>query len=413
MCLAVLARARGLHENDSGVNQMGELYNPYPKLPKNTRQIGERDQSVRLYLEDYVNTYLKRLFPKGGQDLRVGVLLGTSEEHDGVPYLFVDGALEMEDVAEQGEKVELTESAWKKVYQDMDRLFPKRSVLGWFLCGAPGAALSPLNYWKQHGQYFAGKNQLMYLNSGLDGEEAIYITSSDGFYQLRGYSIYYERNQMMQDYMIARKDILREESKTDDRAIRDFRKKMDEHKTAAVRQRSAVSVLSGLCSVLAVMVLAGGVAMFNNYKRLHEMEQVVASVDPEAVIREARGNLSSVAGNRTTGETPVEVIPETMAPGGSTAGTVEASLTKETPDQTVPPVQTTSEPAQTTAAQTTQAQAANAEASYKVYVVGEGETLYGICFKEYHNIRKLQEICQINSLTDENSIYAGQKLLLP
>ena len=64
-------------------------------------------------------------------------------------------------------------------------------------------------------------------------------------------------------------------------------------------------------------------------------------------------------------------------------------------------------------AQTTQAQAANAEASYKVYVVGEGETLYGICFKEYHNIRKLQEICQINSLTDENSIYAGQKLLLP
>ena len=408
MCLAVLARARGLHENDSGVNQMGELYNPYPKLPKNTRQIGERDQSVRLYLEDYVNTYLKRLFPKGGQDLRVGVLLGTSEEHDGVPYLFVDGALEMEDVAEQGEKVELTESAWKKVYQDMDRLFPKRSVLGWFLCGAPGAALSPLNYWKQHGQYFAGKNQLMYLNSGLDGEEAIYITSSDGFYQLRGYSIYYERNQMMQDYMIARKDILREESKTDDRAIRDFRKKMDEHKTAAVRQRSAVSVLSGLCSVLAVMVLAGGVAMFNNYKRLHEMEQVVASVDPEAVIREARGNLSSVAGSRTTGETPVEVIPETMAPGGSTAGTVEASLTKETPDQTVPPVQTTSEPAQTT-----QAQAANAEASYKVYVVGEGETLYGICFKEYHNIRKLQEICQINSLTDENSIYAGQKLLLP
>lgn len=138
------------------------------------------------------------------------------------------------------------------------------------------------------------------------------------------------------------------------------------------------------------------------------MEQVVASVDPEAVIREARGNLSSVAGSRTTGETPVEVIPETMAPGGSTAGTVEASLTEETPDQTVPPVQTTSEPAQTT-----QAQAANAEASYKVYVVGEGETLYGICFKEYHNIRKLQEICQINSLTDENSIYAGQKLLLP
>ena len=28
------------------------------------------------------------------------------------------------------------------------------------------------------------------------------------------------------------------------------------------------------------MVLAGGVAMFNNYKKLHEMEEVVASADP-------------------------------------------------------------------------------------------------------------------------------------
>ena len=69
--------------------------------------------------------------------------------------------------------------------------------------------MSPLNYWKQHTQYFGGKNQLMYLNSGIDGEEAAYITSDDGFYRLKGYSVYYEPNQMMQDYMILRKDVRR------------------------------------------------------------------------------------------------------------------------------------------------------------------------------------------------------------
>ena len=184
---------------------MGELYSPFPKLPKNIRQIGERDQMVRLYMEDYVNTYLKRLYPKRGQDLRVGLLLGSTEEHDGIPYLFADGAMEMEDVTEDGEKVVFSESAWKKAYESVEQLFPKRVVLGWFLCGAPGCQLSPLNYWKQHGQYFAGKNQLMYLNSGLEGEEAIYITSEDGFYKLQGHCIYYERNQMMQDYMILAK----------------------------------------------------------------------------------------------------------------------------------------------------------------------------------------------------------------
>lgn len=254
---------------------MGELYNPFPKLPKNIRQIGERDQSVRLYLEDYVNTYLKRLYPRGGQDLRVGILLGNVEEHDGTPYLFVDGAMEMEEVTENGEKVAFTEPAWKKAYQGMEQMFPKRVILGWFLCGVPGSTLSPLNYWKEHGQYFAGKNQLMYLNSGLEGEEAVYITSEDGFYKLRGYSIYYERNQMMQDYMILRKDARRVESGSGDTVIRDFRQRMEDNKIQAVSRRGTIRVLGSLCSALSIVVLAGGVVMFNNYEKMREMESVL------------------------------------------------------------------------------------------------------------------------------------------
>ena len=283
---------------------MGELYELYPKLPKNIRQIGERDTVLRLYVEDYVNTYLKRLKPGNGQNLRVGLLLGNREIHEDMPHVFVDGAMEMELLPQDGEKVVFTEEAWKRAYQQVETMFPRRTVQGWFLCAGEGITLNPLNYWRQHSQYFTGKNQLMYLNSGLDGEEAVYITSTDGFYQLRGYSIYYERNQLMQDYMIARKDILREESRTDDRAIRDFRKKMDEHRTAAVQQKSTVNVLSGLCSVLAVMVLAGGVAMFNNYKKLHEMEEVVASADPGAVIREARGGVYPSEGEKKAGNQP-------------------------------------------------------------------------------------------------------------
>lgn len=59
---------------------MGELYNPYPKLPKNIRQIGERDQVVKLYIEDYVNTYLKRLYPAGGQDLAGRIAAGRNPD---------------------------------------------------------------------------------------------------------------------------------------------------------------------------------------------------------------------------------------------------------------------------------------------------------------------------------------------
>ena len=48
-----------------------------------------------------------------------------------------------------------------------------------------------------------------------------------------------------------------------------------------------------------------------------------------------------------------------------------------------------------------------------MYTVADGETLYGICFKLYHNLKHIDEICRVNALTDENSIYAGQKLLVP
>ena len=45
--------------------------------------------------------------------------------------------------------------------------------------------------------------------------------------------------------------------------------------------------------------------------------------------------------------------------------------------------------------------------------VGDGETLYGICFKIYGNIRHLDDILAVNHLTDENRIIAGQTLVLP
>ncbi len=339
---------------------MGELYEPFPKLPKNFRQIGERDQVLKLYLEDYVNTYLKRLQPAKGADLRVGLLLGSRETHEDIPFVFVDGALEMDSVTEEGGKVAFTEDAWKKAYQDVEQMFPKRTVQGWFLCAGPGCTLSPLTYWKQHSQYFTGKNQLMYLNCGLEGEEAVYITSSDGFYKLRGYSIYYERNQMMQDYMILRKDVPRAETGVDDKVIQNFKQKMDERRVEAGRHRSTVGVLSGLCSVLAVTVLAGGVAMFNNYQKLHQMESVIASVVPEGnikdglmaftgkggtenpsgkgwsaadepdyVIEEASGKVypTTAPSPENGDEKPSRVTPETLAPSnsGQTGGTGQGS----------------------------------------------------------------------------------------
>ena len=440
---------------------MGELYNLNPRLPKNIRQIGERDQVVKLYVEDYVNTYLRRLYPAGGEDLRCGLLLGSEEEGGKVPCIFIDGALEMEGVACGKEQVDLNDQAWKRAYRDMEEMFPKRSVQGWFLCGAPGCQLSPLNYWKQHSKYFPGKNKIMYLNSGLEGEEALYMASDDGFYRLRGYCVYYERNQMMQDYMIARKDVKRVDAGADDGVIRDFRRRMDEKREEARERRSAVSVLGGICGVLSVAVLAGGIVMVNNYQKMRDMESVLASVMPAGAEYLPGGEEEKP---ELVLETGVTVQPETMTAGmpeppetGAAASEPAASGTAEVvsgeaaskPAETGAAVSGTAaaesaaaaEPSKTGAAASEPAVSGAAEAvsgeaeavhipsleeadqqmevlgqaleEASTHVVQDGETLYGICLEKYHDLSRVDEVCRLNGLEDVNKIKAGQKLILP
>ena len=424
------------------------MYNPYPSLPKNIRQIGERDQAVKLYVEDYVNTYLKRLYPTGGQDLRVGLLVGECRIQDGIPFLFADGALEMENVAREGQKVEFTEEAWKRAYEVMEQMFPKRSILGWFLCGTQGSTLSPLNYWKQHGQYFAGKHQLMYLNSGLEGEEAVYMASEDGFYRLQGYCIYYERNQMMQDYMVSRKDARRVETGNRDTVIRDFRQKMEDKKTEAVRTRSAVGALGTACGVLAVLALAGGVVSFNNYQKMKAMETVIASAVPE-------GTWQKWSNALTTGEVEVEEVPGQVYPTQAgivieTEGSAEASGQNSVlangmggnataagtgsgesfPENAGAAAETGAAPVEGAGTETGAATAQEAgtgagtaalqeaapvqiPADAVQYTVKKGETLYGICMERYRSMEPIGQICQWNGLADENRLSAGQELYLP
>lgn len=477
------------------------MYNPFPKLPKNIRQIGERDQIVKLYVEDYVNTYLRRLYPAGGQDLRVGLLLGSVEMNDGTPYIFIDGAMEMEDVTEQGQKVVFSELAWKKANQSVEQLFPKRSIQGWFLCGAPGNDLSPLNYWKQHVQYFQGPNKLMYLSSGVEGDESVYITSEDGFYKLCGYSIYYERNQMMQDYMVLRKDVKRIESGSDEKVIQEFRKRMDEHKDEVTDRHQTLGLLRGMCMAMSIVILAGGIVMFNNYERMQEMESVIASAIPErvesalmgkdnaagkekpeshVVVEEAEGGVYPTTA-AVTKETMSETQPgdqnggDSQAAGngqnggdnqaggsgqndgsgqnagdgqngaaansggaGNAAGNAAGNGGQEqaqTPGGNKGASQENSSDGQSSAGNTANGQTGDGQKSgsdagtkpaenggasqaaaggtQRVHVVQDGETLYGICISEYHDINKLKEICELNGLEDENKIVSGQQLLLP
>ena len=277
----------------------------------------------------------------------------------------------------------------------------------------------------------------MYLSNGTDGEENIYITSEDGFYKLQGYSIYYERNQMMQDYMVLRKDVKRIETDTNDKVIEEFRKRMDEHKVEVTDRHQTVGLLRGMCMAMSVVILAGGIVMFNNYERMRDMESVIASAIPakaeqiligkKGLEKESKGESKVVVEEAEGGVYPTtavnkETMSETM-PRGAQGDTMAESKAAETlPPATQSAKETATQPAKETATQpateaATQPASQETEAAVsgdpRVHVVQEGETLYGICIAEYQTMNKMKEICELNGLDDENKIVAGQKLLLP
>ena len=48
-----------------------------------------------------------------------------------------------------------------------------------------------------------------------------------------------------------------------------------------------------------------------------------------------------------------------------------------------------------------------------LHIVEDGETLYGICLKYYHNVNNLSQILEWNKLSDENHLSVGRELFLP
>ena len=331
----------------------------------------------------------------------------------------------------------------------------------------------------------------MYLNSGLEGEESVYVTSDDGFYRLKGYSIYYDKNQMMQDYMICRKDVRRVESGAGDRVIRDFRREWRTEKRKRSDQRHTVRNLGLLCSTMSMVILAGGVAMMNNYQKMQEMETVLVSVLPEGarpwdpdreereesapvIVEEIKGRIypkteeesnrlvgSSAGGEKgeeivkmepdpektaeiqekqdlsqetalesSAPELPAEAQPESQNSGDglrepesqgaefqkSESQTEDPSAeSRETQADGNPKAQASEHQGSETASQETKEAAAPVTDKKPggTYAVGDGETLYGICFKLYGNVNHVEDICALNGMTDMNHVAAGQKLILP
>ncbi|MCI8548994.1 MAG: LysM peptidoglycan-binding domain-containing protein [Lachnospiraceae bacterium] len=408
------------------------------EIPRNIRQIGDIDKELGLYLEDYVATYIEKMRRKNGTC--IGILLGRQTKEKDMPCLFVRGAVMAKYYEVDDGRVVMTASAWNDVYEQAEKCFKEVEICGWFLCSSDSRMTDLYNLQKSHCENFRSQNQVLFVYDGNREEENIYWFDAQGAHRLRGYYIYYERNEQMQEYMISQEPIRKTEFAVapaargvSDEVTRQFRNVMEgkQEKGQPKTESSGISKMLRTVSVAALLCGAGfGMAAWYKYDGMQGIKEVASVLTggnqgettshPEgesfketgqAVVREVAGEVkptepaAETGGEASQESGNAQAAGETAPTSGSEAPT-EATTAPETKE-----VQTKPQEPQTSKAAPVLAE----EKEYQEYTVKSGDRLSVIC-KEFYgdgSAALVEEICEFNGMANANLIYEGQILKLP
>ncbi len=350
------------------------------KLPKNVRQIGEVGNGKKIYLEDYAVTYLHQV--------EAAVLLGEVWERPDGRYLFLHGAIQVEDPT-------FGEENWEGIYRKAKEYFGESEILGWSM-RVPEQVLMPTAEMNEiYKAHFKKEDTVLLLYEPTEKEDIVFVEEQGSLKRVSGYYVYYDRNKSMQDYMMAVNPgkSVEKEAVISDKAIRSFRKKSEEKKEKAPeKQARTLRFLYGASTFLVLTILVIGVTMINNYDKMKSMELTLSDMTKETVPAMAY---------RETEETILTIETEKMS----------ESLSEETESETEMVTETMTETEMIQETQATVAVPSHTEQA--AYTVKEGDTLADICQMYYGTTDRMDEICELNGIADPNHILLGQKIKLP
>lgn len=375
------------------------------KLPKNLRQIGQAGNEKKIFIEDYVMTYIKQMTMKNYGTYQVAVLLGKTEKIDEVDHIFVNGAVEVVDVIFEDDKV-FTNEAWTKIYEDIKKYFDEVEIVGWYIT-RPGLMLEVNDrITKIHLDNFAGSNKVLLMYDSVEREEEFYLFDETKLERQGGYYIYYERNDAMQTYMIDHKDKPSIEADYVDHTSINIRSVLERKSNEKVQKKRNLSVMYAVATVLALFVLVAMATMISGIQQNKSKDTsgdpyVLTSNDPlskptdSTTVNVNKGDVNSIKGENINGDKTKET--PTVAP------TAEPTKKPEVVVDGTDPIETKSPDG--TASSTTEIP--------KYHIIQKGETLGSISMKYYSTKSYIKKIQELNKLENSDKIIEGQKLLLP
>lgn len=292
------------------------------------------------------------------------------------------------------------------------------------------------------------------------------VREGDDLYEIKGYEVFYQDNREMQSYLIDLKRKINGESpvvEENDRAHSRHVSNADMQKTVPhkVSTKKASSnetapnkmphnMVSVQLGVILVALVAIVINSTNSYDKMEQLNQSASEVF-FAIENQEAGNVTGIGGGqdeivveRNTGQD--EMVPEVMQPeepnsdeAVSDSGREEEVLklvtlennepaeenqdeklfgTEDSDDKVEADVNAASgetdrdesQPEEAGESDEVEALSRNVARSYEVE---RGDTLYTISRKIYGDTTYVEKICEINSISDPDHIRYGQKIILP
>ena len=379
------------------------------ELPKNIKQIGESDRNCKIYVEDYVISYIKQMNQLAMNKEMAVALYGNRKMEGNVTYLFTFGAAKLDFL--QREVRHLSQAQCQEIEKLRRKYFQEQEFLGYCL---------------------------------LNGEmvEGFHICEQEICRYIAGYAQFYEKNDNMLAYMLEARSEEADPEVVDSEKYDAVKRRQEERKvvqssenvTTPVtvipsrgmrRMRVATVAVFGLLCLVGLATLGSGQSM----EELQVAARQAMSSLTEQKIPDAEGALdqSGQANTLITEDKLTEALQQENAGGiTETTDAVAASspVATVTPSTTTTPTTTpattpTAEPTATptpepTPTPTPEPAATPTPVAEPVsYTIREGDTLIGISITTYGNDTKVAEICSLNRILDPDDIKVGEKILLP
>lgn len=407
-------------------------------LPKNIRQIGLAGENYRIYIEDYVYTFLHRAAQaKCQQEEDSGILavfLGENRWQSGTGYTFIRGAL-LADAGEITEEhIEITQNMWQKIHEEQEKYFEGQEIVGWFLARQSLPMVVSELIGKVHRNQFGGEKILMLMDTA-EQEEAFFRYENNFLVRQSGYYIYYEKNTQMQNYMLEKNPEIQEESQetVQDDAVRAFRsliqKKKKEEPEETEEKTSVFSYAATACIVLALAVV--GVRFYRNYQVGQNIEGETRTASADIMQETEITQIPAASVQQVTPTSWAELtespkITPTAEPTLIPTVTIsaeEAQIYKEESDtrKAQQRIQQKKQNEEESTGQDNSGQASSDQDSETTsamqtrgsYTIRPGDTLYQISIENYGTMDKVADICRANGISENEIIYPGQIIVLP